>query len=168
MKPRLHLTKDRSPEPKERSAVQYFIRNACKLYFDEWSEWTELKKNKELMNIFQRDIRANWKNGDALSENYINRQAQRVLKDHRYHLKSKVKSNWDPRTKTYVLPENMNADVFKAIVDSLVAGPGTPSGIRAHQGDATAHSKKKPRISNMWGQGGYPHFESNFVSVLSF
>src|SRR5450759_4553257 len=168
VKPRLHLTKDRSPEPKERSAVQYFIRNACKLYVDEWSEWTELKKNKELMNTFQRDIRANWRNGDALSENYINRQAQRVLKDHRYHLKSKVKSNWDPRTKTYVLPENMNADVFKAIVDSLVAGPGTPSGIRDHQGDARAHSEKKPRISNMSGQGGYPHFESNFVSVLSF
>ncbi len=150
-KPKLHLTKDRSPQPRDKRTTQYFIRTACKLYFPEWAEWNELKKDKELLRTFQRDVRRNWSNGDSLSEGYIFRQAQRIMKDHRYQLKSKVKAAWDKKEKGYKKPENMDEKVYKEIVQSLAALPGTPSALRAHQGDAGAYSDKRKLVSNVWG-----------------
>lgn len=156
-KPKIHLTKDRSPEPRDKRSAQYFIRNACKLYFPEWADWNELKKEKELMKTFQRDVRQNWTNGDSISEGYIYKQAQRILKDHRYQLKLKVKGCWDKKEKEYKKPEGMDEKVFGTIVKSLSAAPGTPTALRAHQGDAGARSdKRKMGVTNVWGQGGYP------------
>ena len=69
---------------------------------------------------------------NSISETYIYKQAQRILKDHKYQLKLKVKGTWDKRAQQFKKPNGMDEKVFASIVHSLSAALGTPSALRAH------------------------------------
>lgn len=117
---RLRLDRDRWPVGEDRKKVQHRIRSACAIFFPKFAFWRVESKDKENMRNFSADVRAPWKNGLELSEEYITMKAARCLKDKRYQLKLKVKEAYDPRERTYKRPSLMNEETFITVRQDIL------------------------------------------------
>lgn len=160
-RPKLKLNGDRWPVGLDAHLVQQRIAGAIDKLFPEWTTWSIVKKDQQLMRDFDKEIRDVWENGDAIADAFIHRISRRYVKDKHYRQRSAVRETMDPTTREYSQPASLPRSLYEKIKADLLKAEASSTTRTSTSGGA---SKRKPNL-NYWGFGGFDHYNLNFVSM---
>ena len=112
------------------------------------------------------DVRAGWSNGRQLCTKVIKTKAAAWMKDQRSQAKKCVLRMHDSGTGGYVQPGNMSTVRFLATCARI--GSEKDRVREAHAKLAADHRSLEKKFASKFGQGGFRHFQDNFVSIEYF